>query len=55
MQFIGPRLQEVKFFWNFMILLDIYYDSGENEVLLVKIGAKVQELRLDTSFGPKFP
>ena len=28
------------------------YDFGENEVLLVQIGARVLELWLDTSSGP---
>ena len=38
-----------------MIILDSYYDSGENEVLFVKIGARVLDLWLDTSSGPKLP
>ena len=42
-----------------MILVDSSYDSGKNEVLLVKIGAMILDLQLDTSFakefGPKFP
>ena len=36
-----------------MILLDSYYDFEENEVLFVKIGARVPDIWLDTSFGPK--
>ena len=40
-----------------MILLDSFYDSRENEVLFVKIGARVLDLWLDKSlakcFGPK--
>ena len=39
-------------FYNFMILLDSYYDSAENEVLFVKIGARVPDLWLDIFFGP---
>ena len=38
-----------------MILLKANYDSGLNEVLYVKIDGRVQELWLDTSFGPKGP
>ena len=38
-----------------MILLDSYYDSGENEVLFVNIGARVAEFWLDKSFGPQLP
>ena len=40
-------------FLNFMILLDSYYDFEENEVLFVKMGARVPDIWLDTSFGPK--
>ena len=35
-----------------MILLDPYHDSLENEVLFVKIEARVLDLFLDTSSGP---
>ena len=38
-----------------MILLDSYYDSGENEVVVVKIGARVLDLWFNTSFGLKLP
>ena len=47
-----PRLRN---FLDFMILLDSSNDSGENEVLFVKIGARVPDLWLDMSFGPKLP
>ena len=40
-----------------MILLDLRYDSGENEVVLLKIGAIVLDLCFDKflakGFGPK--
>ena len=42
-----------------MILMDSFYDSGKNEVLFVKIGAMVLDLKLDTCFDkgfwPKLP
>ena len=38
-----------------MILLDSYYDSGENEVLFMKIGVRVPDLRLDILLGPSCP
>ena len=34
--------------------MELSFDSGENEVLFVKVGARVPKLRLDTS-GPKWP
>ena len=43
---------KVMIFYNFMILLDSYYDSAENEVLFVKIRARVPDLWLDIFFGP---
>ena len=43
------------YFSKFRILLDSSYDFGENEVLLVKIGARVPDIWLDMSFGPKWP
>ena len=58
MQFLGLRPQGHEIFWNLIILLHSYNDSGENEVLLVKIGARITDLWLVhfltyTSFGPK--
>ena len=51
-----PQTPRSKFFFkDFIILLDLYYDSGENEILFVKIGARFPDLWLDTSFRPKFP
>ena len=42
-----------------MTLTDSFYDSGKNEVLLVKIGAMVLDLQRDPcfgkGFGPKLP
>ena len=35
--------------------MDSSHDSWENEVLFVKIGARVLDLWLDTSSGPKWP
>ena len=53
-QFLGPRPQGQGLFQNFMILLDLPYDFGENEVLFVKIETRVPDIWLDTSFGPKW-
>ena len=50
-----PQIPRPWNFQNLIILLDLYYDSGENEVLRVKIGARVPDLRLDMSFEPKLP
>ena len=44
-----------RFHWDIIILLDSSYDSKENEVLFVKIGARVLELWLDMWFEPKWP
>ena len=55
MQFLGPRPQCHGTFSDFIILLDLSYNSGENEVLFLKIGARVLDLWFDTSFGPKWP
>lgn len=44
------------FFYNVMIRLDSTYDSGLNEPLFGKIGARILNLWLDTSFvyeGPQ--
>ena len=37
-----------------MVLVDLSYDSGKNEVLFVKIGAMVLDLQLGTSFAKGF-
>ena len=37
-----------------MVLIDLYYDSGEKEVLFVKIGARVPELWLHTVKSGEF-
>ena len=50
-----PQTPRSKSFLNFIILLDLSLDSGENETLFVKIGARVLDLWLDTSSGPKWP
>ena len=42
-------------FWGFIILLDFSHDLWENEVWFVKIGARVLDLQLDMSCGPKWP
>ena len=42
-------------FLDFMILLNSFHDFWENEVLFVKIGARVLDLWLDLSSGPKWP
>ena len=41
-------------FLRFHILLDLSYDSWENVILFVKTGARVLDLWLDTSSGPKW-
>ena len=33
---LGTRPQSQRIFWDFMILMDSFYDSGKNEVLFVK-------------------
>ena len=43
-----------------MILMDLFYDSGKNEVLFMKIGAMVLNLLqldmcFDKGFWPKLP
>ena len=38
-----------------MILLNWSFHLGKNEVIFVKIGARALVLRLDMSFGPKWP
>ena len=50
-----PQTPRSIFFWDFMILLDSYHDSWENEVMFVKIAARVLDLWLDTFSGPKWP
>ena len=37
-----------------MVLIDLYYDSGEKEVLFVKIGARVPDLWLNTVMPGEF-
>ena len=54
-EFVDLRPQGQNVFWDFKILLDLPYDSRENNVLFVKIGAKFLDLQLDMSFGPKLP
>ena len=34
-----PKPQGQEIFWDFIILLDLYHNFGENKVLFVKIGA----------------
>ena len=41
MQFKDPRAQSQDIFCDFTILLESSYDSGENEALFVKVGARV--------------
>ena len=40
MWFLDPRPQGQEIFWDFIILLNSSHDSGENEVLFVKIGTR---------------
>ena len=53
MKFLDPRPQAQEIFCDFIILLDSSQDSWENEVLFVKIRARVMDLWLDTSSGFK--
>ena len=59
MYFLSPRPQDQEIFQDFIILLDSSHNSWKNEVLFVKIGARVLELWFDKSFeksfGPKLP
>ena len=48
-----PQAPRSIIFLTFQSLLDSSYDSWKNEVLFVNIGARVLELWLDTSPGPK--
>ena len=41
MWFLGSRPQGREYFLDFLILLDSSYDSWENDVLFVKIEARV--------------
>ena len=50
-----PQAQVQDIFWDFMIFLDSSHDSWENKVLFVNIGARVLDLWLDMSSGPKWP
>ena len=50
-----PQTPRSNFFRDFMILLDSSHDSWENEVLFVKIAARVLDVWLDTFSGPKWP
>ena len=43
-RFLGSRSQGQDSFWDFMILLDSSHHLWENEVLFVKIGARVLDL-----------
>ena len=47
---LGPGI-----FWDFIVLLDQSYDFGENEILFVKIGARVLDLGLICLLGPGGP
>ena len=53
MYFISIRPQRQESFWNFVILLDSFYDSSENEAAyFVKIRGRFLDLWLPTSFDP---
>ena len=55
MWFLGSRPQDQDIFWDFIILLYSAHDFGKNEVLFVKTGARILDIWLDTSSGPKWP
>ena len=40
---LDSRHQGQSIFLNFMTLLDLSHDPGENEALLVKIGARIPD------------
>ena len=46
---------KVNFFQDFMILLNLCYDSSENKIRFVKIGDSVWDLWQDTSSGHEGP
>ena len=52
---LDSRHQGQSIFLNFMTLLDLSHDPGENEALLVKIGARIPDWRLESFFGLKCP
>ena len=49
--YVFPRRQGQDIFGDFISLLDLPHDSGENVVMFVKIGTRVPELWLVTSPG----
>ena len=51
----SPSSEGQDIFRKFIIYLDSSHDSGENEVLFVKTGARVLDLLLDMSSGSKWP
>ena len=50
-----PQTPRPSYFSRFHNFMDLFYDSGENEDLFVKFGTRVLDLKLDTSFGIKWP
>ena len=48
-----PQTLRSKNFFRFKFLLDTSHDSGNNEVLFVKIGTRILGLWLGTSSRPK--
>ena len=50
---LASRLQVQEIFQDLIVLFDSTYDSGENEVLFMKIGTRVLDLWLDISSGPR--
>ena len=51
----GPQTPRSNFFfWDFMISLDSFQDSWENEVLFMKSAARVLDVWLDKLCGPKW-
>ena len=53
--FLGPRSQSQRIFWDNIILLDSCYDSGENEILSVKVRTRVLVLWLHIFLDPSPP
>ena len=48
----GPKPKK---FFDLIVWFDSSYASGQNEVLILKIGSRVLDLWLDASFGPTLP
>ena len=50
-----PQTPRSGYFSKFNNFIEFIYNFGENEDLFVKIGARILDIWLDMSFGPKPP